>query len=107
MEGRNIIIKVDEEDVEKEAINCIYDIIGRVSYKKGDKSLITMELKVKLAALWKIPSIEIAHIGKGFYHVLLINADYKSMLMSIGTQISNRDSSECHDGLKISTHTTR
>lgn len=65
VDGGNIIIEVDEEDVEKEVRKCICDAIRRVSYQKGDKPLTTMKLRVKLIALWKILSIEIAQIGRG------------------------------------------
>lgn len=66
VEGGNIIVEIDKEDVEKEATNCIYEVIGRISYQKGDKPLSTPEMKNKLAELWKIPNFDIAHIGKGF-----------------------------------------
>lgn len=54
LEGGNVIIEVDEEDIENEAQQCVYDIVGRVTYQKGDKPFSTPELKTKLDALWKI-----------------------------------------------------
>lgn len=86
VEGGNVIIEVDEEEIEKEVMLCSYDIIGRVVYQKGDRPLSATELQSKLQTLWKIPKVDIAHIGKGYYHVFLRNADYQSLVMSLGTQ---------------------
>lgn len=79
-------MEVDEQDVEKEASSCVYDVIGEIAYKKGDKPLSIPEMKTKLPALWKIENFDIAHIGKGFYHVFLKNIDHQSKVLSTGTQ---------------------
>lgn len=68
MDGGNLIVEVDEDDIEKEAIHCVYDVIGRVTYHKGDKPYTIMELELKLTTIWKNPTVEISHIGKGLYH---------------------------------------
>lgn len=51
MEGGNVIVEVDEEDIEKESVNCAYDMIGRVTYQKGDKPFSPVELETKLQTL--------------------------------------------------------
>lgn len=86
IEGGNIIIELDKEGIEKEVIQCSYEIIGRITYQKGDKPYSTPELQTKLQSLWKILKVELAHIGKGFYYVFMRNAYYQSMVMSMGTQ---------------------
>lgn len=53
-------------------------------YQKGDKPYTTMEFNTNLVALWKIPSMDIVYIDRGFYLVFLINVDYQSMVMSMG-----------------------
>lgn len=85
VEGGNVIVEVDEEEIEKESVNCAYDVIGRVTYQKGDKPFSHAELQTKLQTLWKLPRVEIAHMGKGFYHVFLRNSDHQSSVMSKGT----------------------
>lgn len=60
VEGGNIVIKVDE-DLEKEARNCIYDVIGRVSYQNGDKPRTTMELKARDCVMENTEHRDCAH----------------------------------------------
>lgn len=85
VEGGNVIVEVDEEEVEKESLFYQFDVKWGIIYQKGDKPFTSMELKGKLAALWKIQNVELAHLGKGFYHVFLRRVEYKSTTLSTGT----------------------
>lgn len=48
VEGGSVIVEEDEEDIEKKAIHCMYDVIHRVTYQKGDKPFSPIELQTKL-----------------------------------------------------------
>lgn len=69
IEAGKDIIEVDEDDIENEAKQCVYDIIRRVTYQKGDKPYSSSDLKAKLDALWKITNFYISPIVRGFYHI--------------------------------------
>lgn len=70
-EGGNVIVELDEDDCDKEARKCQFDVIGRTLLQKGEKSYTNKEIYNKLASLWGIQDFDIAHMGNGFFHVFL------------------------------------
>lgn len=85
IEGVNIIIEVEEDDIEKEVGLCEYDVIGRIIFHKWDKPYSITEVKTKFSAIWKITEFGIAHQGEGNYHIFPRNVNFQSLVMCMGT----------------------
>lgn len=82
LEGKNIVVKIKEEDYQQGVKELIFCVVGKLSLQKGDLVLITLELKRKLVEIWNIDNFKLIPLGRGEYHVLLRTINYQSKVLT-------------------------
>lgn len=86
MEGGIIIITIDKEEYTNGLLDNQFNVIGRLSWRKGDPFLSTMELRNKLESVWDIQNLKVLPVGKVFiFQVFLRSMEDQSTVMSFGT----------------------
>lgn len=84
LEGGNICVEIDEEELQMGIEENKYSLIGRTSLLEGSDSVMTIGLKKKLESAWGFGDFALSSLGRGYYHVLITTMENQSIVMSHG-----------------------
>lgn len=85
--GGKVAISISEDEYARSITQFRCCLIGRLILMKGDKPIMSKDLKAKLSAEWRIAldSWQLIPMGRGFYTLNLKSDEVKSRVFSRGT----------------------
>ena len=98
-----VSVKVNHAAFQERLDLCKFSLIGRLILSKGNKPWPLVELRTKLASLWKISRWRLISLGKGYFQILLCSKDEKAKVWSMGSMNLSLGFSICFLGIWILT----
>lgn len=77
------MVTIDEGEYQKGLEDNKYNIIGRVTMRRGDPLPSTLDLRKKLESVWGMLRFKIKPVGRGYYRIFLQSMGDQSTPMSI------------------------
>lgn len=85
MVGENIVVEVDDIDYCKGVEELQFSVVGRLSLQRGLNIPTAMEVKSKLAEVWKISNFKVIPLDKMMLHFLLYSLKDQCKALSVGS----------------------